>query len=127
VRAGSSCSLRNQREERHGRLLGGLALWMGERRVVVDCARAHMMLGTLFPCEQAQRYHPASLSSESGYPVIQTRKYGDAESVRGRRPGPPVWKIPHEALSLARARARLIWHRESRPRFVTNSVVAKAV
>ena len=77
--------------------------------------------------EQAQRYHPASLSSESGYPVIQTRKYGDAESVRGRRPGPPVWKIPHEALSLARARARLIWHRESRPRFVTNSVVAKAV
>jgi len=50
VRAGSSCSLRNQGEERHGRLLGGLALWMGERRVVVDCARAHMMLGTLFPC-----------------------------------------------------------------------------
>jgi hypothetical protein len=29
------------------------------------------------------------------------RKYGDAESVRGRRPRPPVMKVPKKALSLS--------------------------
>jgi hypothetical protein len=35
------------------------------------------------------------------YPVKLTRKYGDAESVRGRRLDPPIWKILNKALSLS--------------------------
>ena len=46
--------------------------------------------------EQAQRYHPASLLSESAESLRHLdanhrlyREYGDAESVRGRCPRPP--------------------------------------
>ena len=51
--------------------------------------------------DQAQRYHSASVSSESGdslrhldaKTVKQSLKYGDAEFVRGRRPRPCYGKF----------------------------------